>query len=224
MRFEVLGARPARGVAWNRLLVVIGVPLVAAWAWTLALTGAAPALPPDHELGAVAAPLPTFRARPAQVVQSLPRADRALGGTDRGAAGSCALVDPPKTTFASCDRPCGWFGCSFRLGEARFPDASNPRDIEIVSATVRRRIDEVAGCYEERSCEMPVVEGVVFVDLDVAPNGAVASARLVESDVPVPDLRTARCIAGTLRVWGFPPLTGPDHITARYSFVLSPRE
>jgi hypothetical protein len=219
MHFKIPAARPSRGVALDRLLVVIGVPLAAALAWTAALTGA------NRQ---AAAAVPTFRARLAHAVRADPAADlpTRLDLTDHAAAaGGGALVDPPNTTFATCGRsePCGWFGCSFRLGTAEFPDATDPRDRDLVRATVRRRVDEVAGCYEERSRELPTVDGSVIVDLDIAPHGEVATARLVES-TDVPDLSTARCIAGTLRTWVFPALSGPDHVTARYSFALSPPE
>jgi hypothetical protein len=86
-----------------------------------------------------------------------------------------------------------------------------------VRRTVRSGAQALRGCDGARLEVAPTHEGDVTLAIKVRPDGTVASARVVDSDVPNKALRT--CMTEEAKTWRFPKSS--DGGTTRISAVFS---
>ena len=88
---------------------------------------------------------------------------------------------------------------------------------EAIRREIRRHIEEVRACYEERLRARPRLAGRVVASFVVGPTGRVASVDMVGQ---LEDEYVRRCIAHRVQSWRFPAPEGGDVVGVNYPFVL----
>ena len=102
--------------------------------------------------------------------------------------------------------------------------ASEPgaMDKDVIRHIVRCHIDEVRYCYNLGLLRDPALAGRVSIQFNIDPEGKVAAAVVLESDLGDPSV--ANCIAKTVKRWTFPKPTTGGSAVVTYPFVLHPTE
>jgi len=89
---------------------------------------------------------------------------------------------------------------------------------EVIRRVVRRHINEVRFCYEQRLTERPDLAGRVTVNLLIAGTGAVQSSHVASTTLG--DAQLERCVAQAGRRWTFPVPEGSGMTLVTYPFVF----
>lgn len=91
---------------------------------------------------------------------------------------------------------------------------------EVIRRVVRRHINEVSFCYEQRLAKRPDLEGRVTINFIISQSGAVQSSQVKESTLG--DGQAESCIAQAVRRWTFPAPEGGGIVVVNYPFLLNP--
>lgn len=89
---------------------------------------------------------------------------------------------------------------------------------EQVLRVVRRNLNPIRHCYAEALASDASARGRVLVEFTVAPDGWVASARIVQRTLSTVSVET--CITATVRGWAFPAPADGTHAVVRQPFDL----
>jgi TonB family protein len=90
---------------------------------------------------------------------------------------------------------------------------------EVIRRVIRRHINEVRHCYEQRLAQNPSLAGRVGVRFVIGPTGRVISAEVESSTMN--DGETEACIAAAVRRWTFPAPDGGGIVAVSYPFVFT---
>ncbi len=93
-------------------------------------------------------------------------------------------------------------------------------DKEMIRRVIREHINEVRFCYESALQNAPDLSGRVRVEFLIQPNGSVASSSAQESTLADPTV--GACVAGALRRWQFPSVSGGGVVLVHYPFDFVP--
>jgi len=103
------------------------------------------------------------------------------------------------------------------------PGERPSRDMSQLGTFVRSRQAQLQFCYQEQGLLLsPALAGTIGVEVALAPNGSVASARITErtwSGAGVAE--TEGCILQRIRGWGFPASNAQGNETYSFSFVFN---
>jgi len=103
------------------------------------------------------------------------------------------------------------------------PGERPSRDMSQLGTFVRSRQAQLQFCYQEQGLLLnPSLAGTIGVEVALAPNGSVASARITErtwSGAGVAE--TEGCILQRIRGWGFPASNAQGNETYSFSFVFN---
>ncbi|HEY3355967.1 MAG TPA: AgmX/PglI C-terminal domain-containing protein, partial [Polyangia bacterium] len=92
-------------------------------------------------------------------------------------------------------------------------------DAAAVQRVVTEHLAAVQACYERQLLKDPGLQGKLTFDWDVAPGGAVSSARMASSSMGTGGGAVAACIVNEIRRWRFPsPIGGTASV--RYPFIF----
>lgn len=83
---------------------------------------------------------------------------------------------------------------------------------------VRRNLGQLAHCFEQGRTQNPELHGQVLLHVVVQPDGAVASASVASTTLPLPTV--AQCMAGSFRRWQFPAPRGAQRVFLAVPLVL----
>lgn len=89
---------------------------------------------------------------------------------------------------------------------------------EVIRRIIRRHINEVRFCYEQRLRAVPSLTGRVDVKFVIAPDGGVRAASVARSTAGDPGVE--RCIVSAVRRWNFPSPGGGGIVPVTYPFFL----
>lgn len=127
----------------------------------------------------------------------------------------------------------GRVGIGDRVGMLRDPvprkirvePGENPKtrgglDKEIVRRTIRRHMNEVRHCYEQRLAGNPALHGRLVVDFAISAQGLVVTSSVASSNVG--DSRLDACVVQAVRRWPFPAANTSGLTLVSYPFVFVP--
>ncbi len=94
-------------------------------------------------------------------------------------------------------------------------------DKEIIRRVIRRHVNEVQYCYEQRLQAKPDLGGRITVQFTIGTAGSVTTS-VVESST-LADARAESCVVQAVRRWEFPHPVGGAPAVVSYPFVFVPR-
>jgi predicted component of type VI protein secretion system len=92
-------------------------------------------------------------------------------------------------------------------------------DAAAVQRVISEHMGAIQSCYERQLMKDPGLQGKLTFDWDVAPGGAVSSARLFQSSMGTGGSAVAACIVAEIRRWHFPSPVGGT-ASVRYPFIF----
>ena len=103
------------------------------------------------------------------------------------------------------------------------PGEKASRDMAQLGTSVRSRQAQLQFCYQEQGLLLnPALAGSIGVEVTIAPDGAVAAARVTERTWTGAGVAEAEgCILQRLRGWEFPVSSAKGNETYRFSFVFN---
>jgi len=87
-----------------------------------------------------------------------------------------------------------------------------------IDAVIKRHISEVRFCYEQGLQTKPKLSGRLAMDFMIAPNGSVATAKVMNSSLD--HAVVENCIRNRLKTWNFPKPEGGVTVKVNYPFIL----
>ncbi|HJL18232.1 MAG TPA: AgmX/PglI C-terminal domain-containing protein, partial [Sandaracinaceae bacterium LLY-WYZ-13_1] len=87
-----------------------------------------------------------------------------------------------------------------------------------IQGVIRRHLDAIRFCYEQRLAQDPDLAGRVTVRFEISPEGRVRTARVSASTLN--DAAVERCVVRQVRRWRFPPPRGGGLVRVNYPFVF----
>lgn len=98
------------------------------------------------------------------------------------------------------------------------PSVSGSMAKSVVGRNIRRNTTRIRYCYERALKSRPTLNGKLVVELVIAANGRVTSARAAEDTLK--DAATVQCILKMLQRIRFPKPSGGGEVVVRYPFVF----
>lgn len=93
-------------------------------------------------------------------------------------------------------------------------------DREIIQRVVREHRREIRACYEGELQRNPDLEGAITVEWVIAPDGAVAGARV--QDTSLNSSAVENCVTRRIQQWVFPEPRGGGTVRVTFPFVFAP--
>lgn len=100
------------------------------------------------------------------------------------------------------------------------PKVKGDADAEIVRRVVRAHVNELSGCYRRALAEDPTAAGRLTVGFELAADGSVRGAKVVESKVK--STAIDECFVKAIGRWKFPKSDGGGERTVTFPFELTP--
>ena len=128
---------------------------------------------------------------------------------------------PASTPSVAASSPAPASGPAAATENAQIPTAEirGSLDKQVIKQVIRKRMNDVKGCYEAELAKRPELAGRTTVAFTISADGSVTESSVESSTLDSP--AAERCIAAGVRKWTFPPPEGGGLVVVKYPFTFT---